>query len=91
MDNDPKMASKPQQVKEKIVLGKLGKYYEENCLMQMEFVKEKGVSVEQHVAAVAKELGGKITVKAFTRFATGEGIEKVFSYLAAEVAAALKG
>ncbi len=91
MDNDPKMASKPQQVKEKIVLGKLGKYYEENCLMQMEFVKEKGISVEQHVAAVAKGLGGKITVKAFTRFATGEGIEKVVSDLAAEVAAALKG
>jgi elongation factor Ts len=91
MDNDPKMASKPQQVKEKIVIGKLGKYYEENCLMQMEFVKEKGVSVEQHVAAVAKALGGKITVKAFTRFATGEGIEKEVSDLAAEVAAALKG
>jgi elongation factor Ts len=91
MDNDPKMASKPQQVKEKIVLGKLGKYYEENCLMQMEFVKEKGVSVEQHVASVAKSLGGKITVKAFTRFATGEGIEKEVSDLAAEVAAALKG
>ena len=89
MDNDPKMASKPQQVKEKIVLGKLGKYYEENCLMQMEFVKEKGVSVEKHVAAVAKELGGKITVKAFTRFMTGEGIEKEESNLAAEVAAAL--
>lgn len=91
MDNDPKMASKPQQVKEKIVLGKLGKYYEENCLMQMEFVKEKGVSVENHVAAVAKQLGGKITVKAFTRFMTGEGIEKEVSDLAAEVAAALKG
>ena len=89
MDNDPKMASKPQQVKEKIVLGKLGKYYEENCLMQMEFVKEKGVSVEKHVAAVAKELGGKVTVKAFTRFMTGEGIEKEESNLAAEVAAAL--
>ena len=91
MDNDPKMASKPQQVKEKIVMGKLGKYYEENCLMQMEFVKEKGVSVEQHVAAVAKSLGGKIQVKAYTRYATGEGIEKVVSDLAAEVAAALKG
>ena len=91
MDNDPKMASKPQQVKEKIVMGKMGKYYEENCLMQMEFVKEKGVSVEQHVAAVAKSLGGKISVKAFTRFMTGEGIEKEESNLAAEVAAALKG
>ena len=78
MDNDPKMASKPLQVKEKIVLGKMSKYYEENCLMQMEFVKEKGVSVEQHVAAVAKELGGKIAVKSF---------EKKQEDFAAEVAA----
>ena len=54
----------------------MSKYYEENCLMQMEFVKEKGVSVEQHVAAVAKELGGKIAVKSFVRFERGEGIEK---------------
>ena len=87
MDNDPKMASKPLQVKEKIVLGKMSKYYEENCLMQMEFVKEKGVSVEQHVAAVAKELGGKIAVKSFVRFERGEGIEKRQEDFAAEVAA----
>ena len=91
MDNDPKMAGKPQQVKEKIVLGKMGKYYEENCLLQMEFVKEKGVSVEQYVARTAKEKGGKIAVVKFTRFATGEGIEKVVSDLAAEVAAMVKG
>ena len=87
MDNDPKMASKPLQVMEKIVLGKMSKYYEENCLMQMEFVKEKGVSVEQHVAAVAKELGGKIAVKSFVRFERGEGIEKKQEDFAAEVAA----
>ncbi len=87
MDNDPKMASKPLQVKEKIVLGKMSKYYEENCLMQMEFVKEKGVSVEQHVAAVAKELGGKIAVKSFVRYERGEGIEKKQEDFAAEVAA----
>ena len=87
MDNDPKMASKPLQVKEKIVLGKMSKYYEENCLMLMEFVKEKGVSVEQHVAAVAKELGGKIAVKSFVRFERGEGIEKKQEDFAAEVAA----
>ena len=87
MDNDPKMASKPLQVKEKIVLGKMSKYYEENCLMQMEFVKEKGVSVEQHVAAIAKELGGKISVKSFVRFERGEGIEKKQEDFAAEVAA----
>ena len=86
MDADPKMASKPQQVKEKIVLGKMGKYYEENCLLQQAFVKENKISVEQHVAAVAKELGGTIVVKGFTRFETGEGIEKQEEDYAAEVA-----
>ena len=91
MDNDPKMASKPLQVKEKIVLGKMSKYYEENCLMQMEFVKEKGVSVEQHVAAVAKELGGKIAVKSFVRFERGEGIEKKQENFAAEIASMVNG
>ena len=90
MDNDPKMASKPQQVKEKIVMGKLGKYYEENCLLQQAFVKENKISVEKHVAEVAKQLGGKITVKAFTRFETGEGIEKKEDDFAAEVASMIK-
>ena len=90
MANDPKMASKPDKVKEGIVMGKLGKYYEENCLLQQAFVKENKVSVEKHVAAVAKELGGKITVKAFTRFATGEGIEKAEDDFAAEVASMIK-
>ena len=47
-------------------MGKLGKDYEENCLLQQAFVKENKISVEKHVAAVAKELGGQITVKAFT-------------------------
>ena len=90
MANDPKMASKPDKVKEGIVMGKLGKYYEENCLLQQAFVKENKISVEKHVAAVAKELGGKITVKAFTRFATGEGIEKKEDDFAAEVASMIK-
>ncbi len=90
MDNDPKMASKPQQVKEKIVMGKMAKYYEENCLLQQAFVKENKISVENHVAAVAKELGGKITVKAFTRYMTGEGIEKAEDDFAAEVASMMK-
>lgn len=88
--NDPKMASKPEKVKEGIVMGKMGKYFEENCLLQQAFVKENKISVEKHVAAVAKELGGKITVKAFTRFATGEGIEKAEDDFAAEVASMIK-
>lgn len=88
--NDPKMASKPEKVKEGIVMGKMGKYFEENCLLQQAFVKENKISVEKHVAAVAKELGGTITVKAFTRFATGEGIEKAEDDFAAEVASMVK-
>ena len=90
MANDPKMAAKPEKVKEGIVMGKLGKYYEENCLLQQAFVKENKISVEKHVAEIAKQLGGKITVKAFTRFATGEGIEKAEDDFAAEVASMVK-
>ena len=90
MANDPKMASKPDKVKEGIVMGKLGKYYEENCLLQQAFVKENKISVEKHVAEVAKQLGGSIQVKAFTRFATGEGIEKAEDDFAAEVASMIK-
>ena len=90
MDNDPKMAAKPQQVKERIVMGKMGKYYEENCLLQQAFVKENKISVEKHIGEVAKKLGGKIAVKAYTRFQTGEGIEKKEEDFAAEVASMIK-
>ena len=87
-ENEKSDRPKPQQIIEKMVMGRIGKYYEENCLMQMEFVKEKGVSVEKHVAEVAKTLGGKITVKSFVRFERGEGIEKKQENFAEEVAAA---
>ena len=90
MANDPKMAAKPEKVKEGIVMGKLGKYYEENCLLQQAFVKENKISVEKHVAEVAKQLGGKIAVKDFVRYATGEGIEKKEEDFAAEVASMIK-
>ena len=83
---DPKNAKKPENIIEKMVMGRIGKYYEENCLLQQAFVKENKVSVEKHIAEVAKQLGGKITVKAFTRFQTGEGIEKKEEDFAAEVA-----
>ena len=87
---DPKNANKPENIIEKMVLGRIGKYYEENCLLQQAFVKENKISVEKHVAEVAKQLGGKITVKAFTRFQTGEGIEKQEDDFAAEVASMIK-
>ena len=87
MDNDPKMASKPQQVKEKIAAGKINKFYEENCLLQQPFVKDGAVSVEQYMAAAAKELGGKVKFVDAVRFERGEGIEKKQEDFAAEVAA----
>ena len=58
MDNDPKMASKPQQVKEKIAAGKMNKFFEENCLLQQDFVKDGSMSVEQYMASAAKALDG---------------------------------
>lgn len=86
MESDPKMASKPEKVREGIVAGKLGKFYKENCLLQQEFVKDNAVSVEQYIAGVAKELGGTITLKNAIRFEKGEGIEKKQENFAEEIA-----
>ena len=89
MDADPKMASKPAQVKEKIAAGKLNKFYEENCLLQQAFVRSdlfQG-SVEGYIADAAKKLGGKVTFVKAVRFEKGEGIEKKVEDFAAEVAA----
>ena len=87
MDQDPKMASKPQQVKEKIVMGKMNKFYEENCLLQQEFVKDSSMTVEKYIASAAKTLGGSVKFVDAVRFAKGEGIEKKEEDFAAEVAA----
>ena len=86
MDNDPKMAAKPQQVKEKIVLGKLNKFYSENCLLQQEFVKDGDVTVEQYIEKAAKALGGAVKFVDAVRFEKGEGIEKKQEDFAAEIA-----
>ena len=88
---DPKNAKKPDAIIEKIVMGGIGKLYKEICLLQMPFVKDDKVSVEQHVAAVAKELGTAVKVKSYVRFEKGEGIEKRQDDLAAEVAKMVNG
>ena len=87
MDNDPKMAAKPQQVKEKIAAGKLEKFYEENCLLQQVFVKDNNVTVEQYIEQAAKALGGKVKFVDAIRFEKGEGIQKKEENFAEEVAA----
>ncbi|MCL2366126.1 MAG: translation elongation factor Ts [Oscillospiraceae bacterium] len=77
---------KARAIAENMVKGRINKYYEEICLMNQPYVKENKLTVEKHVEQVAKALGGNITVKAFTRFEKGEGIEKQEDNFAAEVA-----
>ena len=90
MANDPKMASKPEKVKEGIVTGKLRKFYEENCLMQQAFVKDGSMSVEQYIAAEAKKAGGSVKFVSAVRFEKGEGIEKRQENFAEEIAKQLQ-
>ena len=93
MENDPKMANKPQQVREKIVMGKLNKFYAENCLLQQDFVRAEVFegTVEAYIAHAAKELGGAIAFKDAIRFEKGEGIEKKQENFADEIASLVKG
>ena len=90
LKNDPKMANKPEQVLAKIVDGKIGKYYKENCLVDQEFVKDSKLTVAQYTKNTAKALGGSIEIKKFVRFEKGEGIEKRQDDFAAEVASMVK-
>ena len=91
MQQDPKMANKPQQVLEKIVEGKLGKFYENNCLLQQLYVKDDSMTVEKYVESVAKSLGGSIKVTGYVRYDKGEGLEKREDDFAAEIEKMVKG
>lgn len=86
MNEDPKMASKPDQVKEKIISGKISKYYDENCLVCQAFVKDGDLTVQQYIDNTAKALGGAIKATGFVRYAKGEGLEKKNENFADEVA-----
>ena len=93
MDNDPKMANKPAQVKEKIAAGKMAAFYKESCLLQQEFVRSdlfKG-DVAGYIADAAKKLGGKVTFVDAIHYIKGEGIEKKEENFADEVAAQIAG
>ena len=84
--NDPKMAGKPEKVLDGIIMGKLGKFYEGNCLVDMGYVKEDDMKVGAYIQKTAKELGGKIEVVEFFRFEKGEGIQKREENFAEEIA-----
>ena len=89
MDNDPKMAGKPAQVKEKIAAGKIAAYFEEICLLQQDFVRGDLFtgSVEGYIADAAKKLGGTGKFVDAVHYVKGEGIEKMEENFADEVAA----
>ena len=88
--NDEKFANKPEAIIEKMVEGKISKFFENNCLLQQSFVKDGSLTVEKYLAEKSKELGGNITVKAFTRFEKGEGLQKREDNFADEVASMIK-
>ena len=88
---DPKNSGKPQQVLDKIVEGRLSKFYQETCLMEQAFVKDQNITVGDLVRQMISKTGENIVVRRFTRYKMGEGLEKPPSDLGAEVQDLLGG
>ncbi len=86
LKNDPKNASKPEDVLNKIIEGRLNKYYEENVLLDQPFVKDPSKTVGELVTEKVASIKENISVRRFTRYKMGEGIEKRQDDFAAEVA-----
>ncbi len=89
--NDPKLANKPEQIIEKMVTGRIEKYYDTNCLVHQQYVKEENMTVQQYTDNTAKELGGSIKVVSFVKYEKGEGIEKREDDFASEIEKLVKG
>ncbi len=87
---DPKTANKPEQVIEKMIQGKVAKYYKENCLIEQAFVKDDKISVGQYTKNTAAALGGSIEILSFVHYVKGEGLEKRTDDFASEVASMVK-
>ena len=85
-----KESGKPANVIQKMVEGKVEKFYKENCLLEQPFVKNPDITIEKLVIENIAKIGENISVRRFSRFRVGEGIEKKITDFAAEVAAAQK-
>ena len=83
-------SGKPAQVIEKMVMGKVSKYFKEVCLVEQEYVKDSKMTVKQYTDSVAKELGGDIKIASYVRFEKGEGLEKREDNFAEEIAKMVK-
>jgi elongation factor Ts len=81
------LAGKPENIREKIVLGRIGKRLQELSLVDQPFIKDQNITVEELITQAVSQLGEKIQVRRFTRYVLGEGIEKEETDFAAEVAA----
>ena len=81
MKNDPKNENKPEDILDKMAVGKLSKFFKENCLVEQDFIKDSSMTVEKYV----KDNGGEVV--SMVRYAVGEGIEKKQENFAEEVAA----
>ena len=77
---------KPDAIIEKMIVGRLNKELKEFCLLDQAYVKDGDLTVAKYLEQVSKEVGGKIELKKFVRFETGEGLEKKEEDFAAEVA-----
>ena len=86
LKNDPKNANKPADVLDKIIEGRLNKFYEENVLVDQPFVKDPSKTIGELVGEKIGSIKENITIRRFTRYKMGEGIEKKQDDFAAEVA-----
>ncbi len=85
IENDENLSKKPDAVKEKMVVGRISKFYDNNCLVDQEYVKDGDLTVGKYTENVAKELGGSIKIVSFVKYERGEGIEKKEDDFAAEI------
>ena len=83
--NDEKNKNKPAAILEKMIEGRIGKYYTENCLLDQEYIKDQSITITQLITNYVAKIGEKISVRRFARYEMGEGIEKRSTDLAAEV------
>lgn len=81
---------KPEHIAEKMVEGRLNNFYKENCLLEQEYVKEKGKTVQDLLTELIAKLGENMSIRRFARFEVGEGLEKAESDLGSDVAELLK-
>ena len=81
---------KPENIAQKMVMGRISKYYKDVCLLEQPFIKNSDITVSKYIEEKSKEIGEKIEIKSFVRFEKGEGLEKREDNFADEVANMIK-